>query len=175
MAPGPNNRYPGKFRGRVTDNNDPLRIGRITALVPDVLGDEPCTWALPCLPFTGERAGQYVMPAEGAGVWIEFEQGDPSFPVWTGCWYGEKSELPADALAGAERDTQPVVIETQGHHKIVLSDDPETGILLQAPGGASIRINASGVHISSGQGTSIAVNGDQVNINEGRLIVPRKR
>lgn len=89
-----NNRYLGKFRGRVIDNNDPLGIGRITVQVPDVLGDEPSTWALPCLPFTGEEAGQFVVPPKDSGVWVEFEQGDPSFPIWTGCWWGERTELP---------------------------------------------------------------------------------
>ncbi|MFJ9804326.1 phage baseplate assembly protein V [Streptomyces wuyuanensis] len=179
MAPATNNRFLGKFRGRVADNDDPLRIGRITAYVPDVLGDEASTWAMPCFPFTGAGAGQYAIPSEGAGVWIEFEQGDPSFPVWTGCWFGDRSELPADALAGAERDARPVVIETQGHHKIVLSDDPESGILLEAPGrdgrGPSIRINKDGVHIDNGQGASVLVAGDRVDINGGRLTVPKKR
>ncbi|MEU8348628.1 MULTISPECIES: phage baseplate assembly protein V [unclassified Streptomyces] len=181
MAPAPNNRFLGKFRGRVADNNDPLRIGRITAVVPDVLGDEASTWAMPCFPFTGEQAGQYVMPTIGSGVWIEFEQGDPSFPIWTGCWFGEQSEMPVDAQAGAQANAQPVVIETQGHHKIVLSDDPEAGILLQAPSpdgtgtGPFVRINRSGVHFSNGQGASVSVAGDRVDVNEGRLIVPKKR
>jgi hypothetical protein len=57
MAAGPNNRFLGKFRGRVIDNKDPLKLGRITAQVPDVLGDEASTWALPCLPFPGRQAG----------------------------------------------------------------------------------------------------------------------
>ncbi|HZG06699.1 MAG TPA: phage baseplate assembly protein V [Streptomyces sp.] len=180
MAPAPNNRFLGKFRGRVADNDDPLRMGRITAFVPDVLGDEASTWAMPCFPFTGTGAGQYVIPTEGAGVWIEFEQGDPSYPVWTGCWYGQESELPADARAGARAGAEPVVLETQGHHKIVLSDDPETGILLQAPGsdgrpGPSIRITRDGIHIDNGQGASVSVAGDRVDINQGRLIVPIKR
>ncbi|WP_052863729.1 phage baseplate assembly protein V [Streptomyces niger] len=175
MAPASNNRFLGKFRGRVASNDDPLRMGRITAHVPDVLGDEASTWAMPCFPFTGAQAGQYVIPSEGAGVWIEFEQGDPSFPVWTGCWYGSEAEMPVDAQTGARAGAEPVVIETQGHHKIVLSDVPEEGILLQAPGGASVRINASGVHINNGQGASVLLKGDQVDINEGRLTVPKKR
>lgn len=179
MAPVPNNRFLGKFRGRVADNNDPLRIGRITAIVPDVLGEDASTWAMPCFPFTGERAGQYVIPTVGAGVWIEFEQGDASYPIWTGCWYGEQGELPADALAAAQVIAHPVVIETQGHHKLVLSDDPEGGILLQAPAangnGPYVRVNRSGVHIGNGQGASISIAGDRVDINEGRLVVPTKR
>ncbi|MGI5470426.1 phage baseplate assembly protein V [Streptomyces sp. CA-132043] len=175
MAPASNNRFLGKFRGRVASNNDPLRMGRITAHVPDVLGDEASTWAMPCFPFTGAQAGQYVMPSVGAGVWIEFEQGDPSFPVWTGCWYGSEAEMPVDAQVGARAGAEPVVIETQGHHKIVLSDVPEEGILLQAPTGAYVRINAAGVQINNGAGAVVSLVGDQVDINEGRLTVPKKR
>ena len=118
MAAGPNNRLLGKFRGRVIDNKDPLKLGRITAQVPDVLGNEASTWALPCLPFTGRQAGQYVVPEIGAGVWMEFEQGDPSFPIWTGSWYGDASELPPRAAAELP-GSQPVVIQTPGDHKLV--------------------------------------------------------
>ncbi len=174
----PNNRYLGKFRGRVVDNNDPLHLGRLTASVPDVLGDEASTWALPCLPFTGEQAGQFVVPAPGAGVWVEFEQGDPSFPIWTGCWYGAQDELPPDALAElkAMGATKPVVIQTPGKHKILMSDVPGgEGIKLQAAGGAYIQIDEKGVTIGNDQGAVITLIGNEVNINEGRLIVPRKR
>lgn len=120
MAPAQNNRFLGKFRGRVADNRDPLRIGRITVTVPDVLGDEESTWALPCLPFAGPQAGQFVVPTPGTGVWVEFEQGDPSFPVWTGCWYGEQDELPPDArrLASESGQDKPVVVQTPDDHKI---------------------------------------------------------
>ncbi|MEU6082227.1 phage baseplate assembly protein V [Streptomyces sp. NPDC047108] len=171
----PNNRYLGKFRGRVVDTRDPLRIGRITAHVPDVLGDTPSTWALPCFPFTGGRAGQYTVPEPGAGVWVEFEQGDPSFPVWTGCWYGDAQELPVDVREEVPV-SQPVVVETPGRHKLVMSDVPGgKGILLKAPGGAYVQIDERGVTIDNGQGASVELIGDQVNINEGRLIVPKKQ
>lgn len=122
----PSNRYLGKFRGRVVSNDDPLRIGRITVEVPDVLGDEPSTWALPCLPFTGPQSGQFVVPPPGAGVWVEFEQGDPSFPVWTGCWYGAADELPPDARRELQAGSpnKPVVVQTPQAHKLVMNDTP---------------------------------------------------
>ncbi|MFE4537265.1 phage baseplate assembly protein V [Streptomyces scopuliridis] len=174
MAAGPNNRFLGKFRGQVVDNQDPLRIGRVTVKVPDVLGDEASTWAMPCLPFTGRESGQYVVPAEGAGVWVEFEQGDPSYPIWTGCWYGHTSELPPDALAGSPTH-QNVVIQTSDKHKVVMGDVPGgSGIRLQAAGGAYVQIDEKGVTIANGQGASIVLIGNEVNINEGRLIVPKK-
>jgi uncharacterized protein involved in type VI secretion and phage assembly len=174
MAAGPNNRFLGKFRGQVVSNRDPLGIGRVTVKVPDVLGDEPSTWALPCLPFTGRQSGQYAVPAEGAGVWVEFEQGDPSYPVWTGCWYGHESELPPDALTGSPAH-QNVVIQTSDQHKLVMGDVPGgNGIRLQAATGAYVQIDEKGVTIANGQGVSIVLTGSEVNINEGRLIVPKK-
>lgn len=175
----PSNRYVGKFRGRVVDNNDPLHIGRVTVEVPDVLGDTPSTWALPCLPFTGPQAGQFVVPTPGTGVWVEFEQGDASFPIWTGCWYGEQDELPPDALRLVQPDSQvkPVVVQTPGDHKIVMSDPPgpDQGILLQAQGGAYIRITRTAVVIANGLGAEITLEGDQVILNGGQFSVAAKR
>ncbi|MFM9373415.1 phage baseplate assembly protein V [Streptomyces sp. Da 82-17] len=177
--PAASNRHLGKFRGRVVDNNDPLHIGRVTVEVPDVLGDEPSTWALPCLPFTGPQAGQFVVPSPGAGVWVEFEQGDPSFPIWTGCWYGEQDELPADARRLVQPDSQvkPVVVQTPGEHKIVMSDPagPDEGILLQAKGGAYIRITEETVVIANGAGAKITLRGDEVVINDGQFNIAAKR
>ncbi|ANP53280.1 uncharacterized protein involved in type VI secretion and phage assembly [Streptomyces griseochromogenes] len=175
----PSNRYLGKFRGRVVSNDDPLRIGRITVEVPDVLGDTPSTWALPCLPFTGPQAGQFVVPPPGAGVWVEFEQGDPSFPVWTGCWYGAAEELPPDArreLRAGARD-KPVVLQTPQAHKIVLNDTAgaEQGILLQAQGGAYIRITQEAVVIATGAGAEVVLRGSEVTVNQGQLTVHSKR
>lgn len=175
----PSNRHLGKFRGRVVSNDDPLRIGRITVEVPDVLGDEPSTWALPCLPFTGPQSGQFAVPAPGAGVWVEFEQGDPSFPVWTGCWYGTAEELPPDARRELRAGSpgKPVVVQTPGDHKLVMNDTPgpDQGILLQAQGGAYIRVTREAVVVSTGAGAEIVLRGREVIINEGQLTVLSKR
>ncbi|MBM9623147.1 phage baseplate assembly protein V [Streptomyces zhihengii] len=175
MAAGGNNRFLGKFRGRVVSNDDPLRIGRVTVKVPDVLGDEVSTWALPCLPFAGDRSGHYAVPSAGAGVWVEFEQGDPSYPIWSGCWYGDRSELPPDALTGSPAH-QNVVIRTSDRHAFVMGDVPDggSGIRLQAATGAYIQVDEKGVTIADGQGASVRLTGGQVDINDGRLVVPAK-
>lgn len=80
-------RFYGKYRGIVVLNDDPTMRGRLTAMVPEVLGPIPSGWAEPCVPYAGTTSGFYAMPPIGAGVWIEFEAGDPSRPVWTGCWW----------------------------------------------------------------------------------------
>ena len=78
----------GKYRGTVLSPLDPLGQGRITALVPEVLGEVPCGWATPCTPYAGTTSGFYSIPPPGAGVWIEFEGGDVSRPIWVGCYWG---------------------------------------------------------------------------------------
>lgn len=165
-------RFLGKFRGRVMDNKDPLRIGRLRVQVPDVLGDTPSTWAMPCFPFAGRGMGQYAIPTEDAGVWVEFEQGDPSYPVWSGCWYGSADELPEDFADGAGGHN--VVLQTPGKRQVLLSDEPGgKGITLEVPGGASIVIDDNGIRIADGQGAVIELTGSVVDINQGRLRVDR--
>ena len=84
----------GKYRGIVTVNVDPLQIGRIQAMVPDAAGFVPSTWAMPCLPMAGINSGVFTAPMIGSGVWIEFERGDPDYPVWVGGYWGSAAEVP---------------------------------------------------------------------------------
>jgi hypothetical protein len=86
-------RFYGKYRGLVATNVDPDGQGRITALVPEVLGLTPSSWALPCTPYAGVQAGLFTVPLPGSGVWIEFEAGDVTRPIWSGCWWGN-AEVP---------------------------------------------------------------------------------
>ena len=74
----------GKYRGIVTDNGDPSDLGRLKARVPELLGREETGWALPCAPYAGDGSGLYALPEPGTGVWIEFEAGDLSRPIWSG-------------------------------------------------------------------------------------------
>jgi hypothetical protein len=102
LADGGNRaRYYGKYRGRVTRNDDKRNLGRLRAVVPDVLGTVETGWALPGVPFAAPGAGMFTIPPSGARVWIEFEAGNVSKPIWSGCWW-PAGKLPAGA------DGQPV-------------------------------------------------------------------
>ena len=118
-------------------------IGRVRARVPDVMGDEESGWAMPCAPFGGNGMGFFAMPTTGAGVWIEFEHGDPDYPIWSGCWWGTAAEVPPTLLApppAEEADDQD-----RGGHSILLDDTPGIGgITLETPGGQKIVLNAHG-------------------------------
>src|SRR6185312_9815293 len=115
--------YLGKYRGTVLNNVDPMQMGRLMVQVPDVSNVLPSTWAMPCLPFAGIQSGMYVVPAIGSGVWIEFEQGNPDYPVWVGCFWGSAGELPGLALA-APPGLQQVVVQTTMQNILMISDAP---------------------------------------------------
>ena len=165
-------RYYGKYRGTVVQNVDPEQRGRILALVPDVSGLLPSSWALPCVPFAGKQSGVYVVPQIGAGVWIEFEQGDPDYPIWVGGFWGVAAEVPMLALAG-NPVSPSVVLQSGLQNTISISDlpGPTGGILLQSVTGALISINEIGITLSNGQGATVVLAGPTVTINSGALVV----
>lgn len=165
-------KYYGKYRGTVINNVDPLQIGRLMVQVADVSNVIPSTWAMPCVPFGGIQSGFYAVPDIGAGVWIEFEHGDPDYPVWVGTYWGSAAEVPALALA-APPGIPNIVIQTMGQNTLMISDvpGPTGGILLKATTGAMISISDTGIIISNGQGATIAMTGPAVTINEGALEV----
>jgi hypothetical protein len=87
-------KYFGKYRGAVIENVDPFRVGRLMVQVPDVSG-LASAWAMPCVPCDVPKQVASSLPKVGAAVWIEFEQGDPDRPIWTGCFYTNAAETPS--------------------------------------------------------------------------------
>ena len=159
----------GKYRGIVSDNQDPLMIGRVRARVPDVTGDDECGWATPCAPFGGSQTGFFAIPTVGAGVWIEFEHGDPDYPIWSGCWWGSAADLPPLLLAPPY---QKVIIQSAGGQSITLDDTPGIGgITLETSGGQKMTFSALGIEIDNGQGATIMLSEIAVNVNDGALEV----
>jgi len=71
----------GKFRGTVTDVFDPLDQARVQVDVPSA--GITASWAVPCFPLGGDVAIA-GLPLMGDTVWVEFEEGDPERPIWTG-------------------------------------------------------------------------------------------
>jgi hypothetical protein len=112
-------RFFGKYRGKVLDNVDPLFLGRILADVPAIPGSL-LNWALPCTPYAGLEVGFYAIPPIGANVWIEFEGGDPNYPIWAGCFWAE-GETP---LGAPPPETK--IFKTE-FITMILNDLPEVG------------------------------------------------
>jgi hypothetical protein len=167
-------RYYGKYRGTVVNNVDPLQLGRIQALVPDVQGITPTTWAMPCLPTAGKGSGIFYVPEVGSGVWIEFEGGDPNYPIWTGCYWGGTMELPEMAIASPPA-TPNIVFQTTGRNSITVFGVPGGGVSICAgpiskPTSPRIEITQAGIVITNGQ-ASITLIGPVVTINKDAMVI----
>jgi hypothetical protein len=165
-------RYYGKYRGTVVNNVDPMQIGRIQAIVPDVSNVIPTSWAMPCLPVAGINTGVFTVPQIGAGVWIEFEHGGPDRPVWVGGYWGTAAEVPVLAHL-VPPAVNGLTIQTTLKNGIVVSDvpGPTGGILIQTTTGAMISVSDVGIVISNGKGAMINMVGPTVDVNAGALTV----
>jgi uncharacterized protein involved in type VI secretion and phage assembly len=154
------NRFFGKYRGTVTDVD--AGTMRIKAKVPAVLADQASGWCRACVPFAGDSLGLAFLPEVGSGVWIEFEGGDVSYPIWSGCFWHD-GEPPSDAAAAVK------VIVTKSGHKILLDDD-QTTITISDQNNNTVTLGPDGITLQRG-GNQIAIGDAEVNVNQGALEV----
>jgi uncharacterized protein involved in type VI secretion and phage assembly len=156
----------GKFRGTVANNLDPLQLGRVQIVVPSVLGASRLSWAMPCTPYGGPGVGLFAVPPVGASIWVEFENGDPDFPIWTGCFWDQSSDVPASpALAEIK------VLKTDTA-TFTLDDTPGVGgVTIETTAGMKIVMNAQGIEISNGQGATVKLQGPKTAVNGAALEV----
>ena len=164
----------GKYRGTVSDNSDPTNRGRLKVKVPSVLQDVE-VWAMPCVPYAGDGVGFYSLPESDTGVWVEFEAGDPSFPIWTGFFWGD-GELPDSGGASIkiwktqkvsvriDDDGEELKMEIESGSKVTLGDDIQS-----ESGGAKHTVGSDGVVSDSGGTGKVEVSQSGVNIDNGAL------
>ena len=169
-------RFYGKYRGTVSDNQDQQLLGSLQARVPEVLGETTTGWALPCAPYGGASCGFFAIPPVGAGVWIELEAGDPSRPIWTGTWWGS-GEVPTDQTGATTQTTTKIFRSDQGlllalddsKQAITLSDSTGTNLLtikstegtIEIRSATKIELEAPLIHHGSGA-SHAEVFGDQL-------------
>lgn len=170
-------RFFGKYRGLVKDNKDPLGLGRIQATVPSVSG-MTVNWALPCVPYAGSQVGFYAMPPIGAAVWIEFEGGDPTYPIWSGCFW-QTGEVPTEVQTNANDPSQVKVWKTRVMSLWLDDTDQKGQVTLQfndpsvaQPVTVSLLLNSTGLTITcqGSNGTStITMTPQAINTNSTTL------
>ena len=153
-------RFYGKYRGTVTDVD--ASTLRIKAKVPSVLGTQATGWCMPCVPYAGPNVGMAFLPEVGSGVWIEFEGGDVSYPIWVGC-YWRAGEQPADAAPAVK------AIVTVSPLKILL-DDNAGSIAISDSNQNTVTLDSSGITLTRG-GSTVQISDSEVNVNNGALEV----
>ena len=180
----------GKYRGKVTDNRDPLHLGRIQVRVPAMFGEGRQSWALPCTPYAGKDVGLFLVPPIDANIWVEFEGGDPDYPIWSGCFWGE-NELPQNArveepvkvqvfrtlgitltLSNVDNNkgitlevTEPVVSQPL---KMVFNAD---GIELNNNNRTTAKLMAEVIELKNGESSTVNITGDSIQLKESSIEV----
>lgn len=153
-------RYYGKYRGLVTEVDEATM--RVKAKVPSLLGTQPTGWCSPCVPYAGSQVGIAFLPEAGAGVWIEFEAGDLSYPIWTGCYWHD-GEVPPEAKANVK------AIVTAGGHKVTFDGDTPNLVITDSHGN-KVTLDSSGILLERGS-MKVAISDSKVDVNSGALEV----
>jgi uncharacterized protein involved in type VI secretion and phage assembly len=161
---GAGQRYFGKYRGIVDDNQDPNSLGRIRARVEEVLHDVVSGWALPALPYSGPGEGSWTIPPAGAGVWIEFEAGDVSRPIWSGCWWG--SDQRPKNQDGTEATPSLKIVRSEKGLMVSLDDDGQTISVSDEDGSNILTIEVQPGKITVKGATKAVVEAPQIELVE---------
>ena len=152
-------KYYGKYRGLVVDNQDPEKRARVTLQVPAIMGNEAVThWAEPCLPFGGlVDQGLFLVPEVGSQVWVDFEAGDINHPIWTGTTWQQTDDVPQEAS-----DRSPNMRQLKTPSGQILSFDDTEGeeeIRLYHPADAELIIDPEGVvQVTDAAGATLVMN-----------------
>ncbi len=156
----------GKYRGKVTATKDPLHLGRIQVQVPAIFGEETTSWALPCTPYAGKDVGFFTIPPIGTNIWVEFEEGDPDYPIWSGCFWGEE-QLPV--VAKVEDPDKVQVFKTDGITIIFSNFGDNKGLTIEVKSPVVERplkmlFNADGIEINNNSQTTTKWLADKIEL-----------
>lgn len=143
-------RYYSFYRGLVLDNVDKEHMNRLRVAVPSVQGGISI-WAYPFAQHGGLGTGfKYLAPEIGDTVWVMFEYGNPSKPIWAYCgWSLDQipEELdhpkrmgfvsPNGNMVVMDEDTGELLVQTNGpiqikagnNQPIILNDGDNDGLI----------------------------------------------
>jgi len=161
-AGGGTAKHYGKYRGTVSDNQDPRNQGRLKVQVPEILGDVDSGWALPCAPYAGDHTGSYAVPSVGAGVWVEFEAGDVSRPIWVGCWW-QSDSLPKDE-GGNDATPDLKIVRSEQDMLLAMHDDSQTIALSDGDGKNLLKIEVQQGQVTLKASTKVVVDAPMIEL-----------
>jgi Type VI secretion system/phage-baseplate injector OB domain len=156
-------RFFGKYRGLVTDNQDPTGRGQLKVIVPAVMGDEEI-WAMPCVPYAGNNMGLYAVPEPETGVWVEFEAGDPLYPIWVGCFWAD-GQAPKNER-GTEASPPLKIIRSQKGLMITLDDEEQVITMSDKDGDNLITIQVERGQVTVKGTQKVVVEAPQIELVE---------
>lgn len=144
----------GKYRALVSNNKDPEYMGRIKVRCPKVLGEYESAWCTPCVPMAFNDGGLFYVPNVGETVWVEFEEGNPSKPIWVGSWWIPRRT----PLQSANNVEDKILFVSRNQHLIEINDKDNT-IVLKMKDGTRLKLG-SGIEITAPSNTKLTVYGN---------------
>ena len=137
-------KYYSIYRGYVYDRNDPLNLGRVQLVIPQVTGNAPYKyWAMPINVFSGKNYGSQVLPNKGDLVWVQFEGGHPEVPIWSHGHFG-KGEIPNDP--DLQDKNSYWFLSPKGN--LVILNDTKNYIKVKSLLGDRLELNEKGIYVS---------------------------
>jgi len=103
----------GKYRATVVSNTDPMMNGRLQVDVE--AASVTSAWAEASVPPV--PTSLLTLPENGSTIWVEFEGGDVTRPIWTGAMWGSAVQVPLEITL----------------HATELTLEADTNLTLRAP------------------------------------------
>lgn len=137
------NLYYGQYLGVVYNNTDVENLGKIQVYVPNLIREDPLPiWAKPKGLMRGDNYGIHWIPKNGSFVWVTFEFGNLSRPVWSFGPSQGNTSLPFNG-------DKVIALTTQGGIRVILDDESDT-IKIFTNGGVNITISDNEIAFQHG-------------------------
>jgi len=119
---------------------------------------------MPCAPYAGDNMGLYVIPEKGTGVWVEFEAGDPSYPIWVGCFWAD-GQTPKNER-GTEAAPPLKIIRSQKGLMVTLDDQQQVITLSDKDGSNLVTIQVNQGKVTVKGALKVVVEAPQIELVE---------
>lgn len=151
----------GLVVAKVTNNQDPDKLGRVKLTFPWLSETVESAWARVASPFTGNGFGWFCLPEVGDDVLVMFERGDVDRPFVVGSLWNAATLPPADNADGknnlrlfksrsghvfsfddTENSERIAIRDKSGKNEIVI-DSASNSISIQADGDLTVTVQGN--------------------------------
>lgn len=158
-------KYEGRWEGKVINNNDPEKLGRVQIQIFNFYDDLPkdgIPWAIPDILFIGSKAGNFIVPENGTLVSGYFDQGDIHKPIYDKLSFNKES---IDSGAADQNEDYP-------HKMIIFQTDQGDYMTLNRKTGEMTLFHRTGASlIFKGNGEIQIDTGVDEEGNNGDLVI----
>ncbi len=145
--------------GRVTDNKDPEKLGRVRVRLEMHSSDQESFWARVAAPMAGSDIGAWFLPEIDDEVLVGFIAEDASHPVVLGCVWNDRQK-PPETNSDGNNDRR--MIRSRSQHELRFDDGSANEVELTLKDG-------SRVYLTDGHALLEDRKGNKVEIKDGSI------